>query len=164
MPSCLPVKSLMQSFIPGPNGPGRADGRPGPYRPLIVTESSSAAAALFMIPVRHWPAYKNASLDPHLAVRASECLPVKIIDAKFNLTTIFPDRTGRAGPGRAGPTAARPVQPSDRTERSIIIVESNQNVESKMKNVESKVQKCGVHFSPCYGFQTAQTPNFIVFS
>ena len=26
------------------------------------------------------------------------CLHVKIIDAKFNVTTIFPDRTGRAGP------------------------------------------------------------------
>jgi len=55
---------------------------------------------------------KNASLDPHLAVRASECLhanPQKFIDAKFNVTTIFPGRTGRAGP-----TGARPMQTSDR--------------------------------------------------
>ena len=29
------------------------------------------------------------------------CLPVKIIDAKFNVTTIFPDLTG--WPGRTGP-------------------------------------------------------------
>ena len=31
--------------------------------------------------------------------RMPSCLPVEIIDAKFNVTLIFPDRTGRAGPG-----------------------------------------------------------------
>jgi len=45
----------------------------------------------------------------------------------------------------------------------ILSVESNQNVESKMKNVESKVRKRGVHFSPCHGLQMAQNPNFMVF-
>ena len=43
------------------------------------------------------------------------CLPVNIIDAKFNFTTIFPDRTGRAY-GRSGP-----YRPLIVTERSITI-------------------------------------------
>ena len=44
-----------------------------------------------MIPDRHWPGYKNASVDPHLAVRATNVflLTRKIIDVKFDATTIF---------------------------------------------------------------------------
>ena len=57
------------------------------------------------------------------------CLPVNIIDAKFNVATIFPDRTGRAD-GRPGP-----YRPLIVTERIIII--------STFKKVKNLCLPCG---------------------
>jgi hypothetical protein len=48
------------------------------------------------------------------------CLPVKIIDAKFNVITY--SRTEQAGPGRRAPG---PYKPLIVTERSIIISSSS---------------------------------------
>jgi hypothetical protein len=53
--------------------------------------------------------------------RMPSCLPVKIIDAKCNVTTMFPDRTDRAD-GRSDPY--RPLIVTERSIISIIISSS----------------------------------------
>ena len=99
-------------------------GRPGPYRPLIVTERiiiiTISSSSTFYDTCQALAGLQERFAGPAPrgeGQRMPSCLPVKIIDAKFNVTTIFPDRTGRAGraDGRPGP-----YRPQIVTERSII--------------------------------------------
>src|SRR5208282_2168174 len=69
------------------------------------------------------PIYKNASLDPHLAVRASECLPAYPLKSLLqSLMSPLYSRNERDGPtGGPGRRADRPVQPTGRPARTYVL-------------------------------------------